>query len=83
MAEAAMADIPAPIRPTTFMHSFWLGLIAGTIIVFSSGFGMTLAAGRSVVEAAAVGGFAAIWGGPGFGGMMAGIHWLSRQEPDD
>jgi hypothetical protein len=36
--------------------------------------------GTSFIDALGIGAFAALWGGPGFGGMAGGIYYVSREE---
>ena len=50
------------------------------LLVLAIAAGITLAAGRSVVEALGIGLFCAAWGGPGFGCMIAGVTYASRSE---
>ena len=54
--------------------------IIGTILMLGIGIGISLAAGTSLIEALGIGGFAALWGGPGFGGMAGAIYYVSRED---
>ena len=50
--------------------------------VFAIAAGITFAGGGSIAGALGVGLFCAIWGGPGFGVMVAGARYTSRWERD-
>jgi hypothetical protein len=52
----------------------------GTVVMLAAGIGISLAGGTSFVDALGIGAFAALWGGPGFGGMAGAIYYLSREE---
>lgn len=54
-------------------HAFLVGSIIGGILTFLVTGGITLLATSQWGPSLAVGGFAAAWGGPGFGGMLGAV----------
>lgn len=54
------------------------GTIIGSVLVFAFCGGIALAAGMGVPAAIGIGVFTAIWGGPGFGGMMGATVYFSN-----
>jgi hypothetical protein len=61
----------------------YVGVGIGLVAMFALGTAMSLVGGQSFVEAAGIGAFAGIWGGPGFGGMAGAIYYFSCVEPFD
>jgi hypothetical protein len=54
--------------------------VIGTVVMLGIGIGISLVGGTSFIDALGIGAFAALWGGPGFGGMAGAIYYLSREE---
>jgi hypothetical protein len=62
-------------------RAFIQGTIVGTVLVFVFCGGISLLAGLGVAPAIGIGAFTALFGGPGFGGMMgATIYYSSHSE---
>lgn len=62
-------------------RAFVLGSVIGFVVVFASFGGLALGAGLDPAPAAGLGLFTAVWGGPGFGGMMGAVlHHESDAE---
>jgi hypothetical protein len=55
------------------------GLI-GTVGILGLGVGISLLGGTTFIDALGIGAFAALWGGPGFGGMAGGIYYVSHED---
>ncbi len=53
--------------------AFVLGSLIGFVVVFGIFGGLSLVAGLDAPAAAGLGAFTAVWGGPGFGGMMGAV----------
>jgi hypothetical protein len=53
--------------------------VIGTISMLAIGIGISLVGGTTLIDAVGIGAFAALWGGPGFGGMAGGIYYVSRE----
>ena len=70
---------PPPKSASTAAGSFDAGLV-GTVLMLGIGVGMSLVGGTSFIDALGIGAFAAVWGGPGFGGMAGGIYYISRED---
>ena len=58
----------------------WIAGLVGTVLMLGIGVGMSLVGGTSFIDALGIGAFAAVWGGPGFGGMAGGIYYISRED---
>src|SRR3954470_24970480 len=56
------------------------GTIVATVVIWSFVTLVALWAGAHVVESLAMGGCAAFFGGPGFGGMFGAVLYLERQN---
>jgi hypothetical protein len=54
--------------------------LVGTVVMLGTGIGISMVGGTSFIDALGIGAFAALWGGPGFGGMAGGIYYVSREE---
>ena len=54
------------------------GALLGFVLVLAIVTGIALAAGAGAVSALAVGAFAALWGGPGWGGMVGAVRYADR-----
>jgi hypothetical protein len=51
------------------------GACVGFLVVLTLVGGIVLAAGAGVVSALGVGAFVALWGGPGWGGMVGAVRY--------
>jgi hypothetical protein len=71
---------PGDVAGSRVARTAYTAFGIGTVVMFAVGIGICLAVGTSFVDALGVGAFVAIWGGPGFGGMAAGIMYTSREE---
>jgi hypothetical protein len=58
----------------------WRGVLIGLVAMAALGTGLGLATGYDMIESLGLGAFAAIWGGPGFGGMLGAILAYVRAE---
>jgi hypothetical protein len=56
------------------------GSSIGFVVVAAIVCTIALVAGYDVIDALGVGAFAGLWGGPGFGGMMAATVAANRHE---
>ena len=64
------------------VRAFVIGTVVGVIVVGGFCGGVTALFGGGAAGALAVGAFCALWGGPGFGGMMGFIvHQARSEEP--
>ncbi len=61
-------------------RSFVKGSLVGGVATFAVMFAIAFNASDLVVPSAAVAGFAAFWGGPGFGGMLGAVSAMTREE---
>ena len=77
---AAPTAPPATSDDAGLVRAFVKGSIIGFVAVFVLLGGITLAAGMGIAAALGVGAFTAVWGGPGFGGMMGAVLHYSRTE---
>jgi hypothetical protein len=59
-----------------------IGAVIGSLVVLTTVTGLVLAAGAGVVSALGVGAFAALWGGPGWGGMIGAVRHANRVGDD-
>ena len=59
-------------------RAFIIGSAIGFVVIFATIALITRMAGADWAPAVAVGAFAALWGGPGFGGMLGLILSASR-----
>jgi hypothetical protein len=57
-----------------------LGAAIGFVVVFGFVVGTAMFAGAHLVSAIAMGAFAGLFGGPGFGGMLGAVTYLNRQH---
>jgi hypothetical protein len=80
-AQTAVIAAPAETSEDAgLFRAFVKGSIIGFVAVFVLLGGMILAVGMGIAAALGVGAFTAVWGGPGFGGMMGAILHDSRTE---
>lgn len=61
-----------------FGRAVLIASLIGGLVTFAVTGGITLLASHQVGPAIGVGAFAALWGGPGFGGMMGAVRASSR-----
>jgi hypothetical protein len=59
-------------------HAAVNGAIIGFVVVLTIVSGIALAAGAGLGSALGVGAFAALWGGPGWGGMVGAVRCADR-----
>lgn len=80
MSDAPLAEIDRhPDRGLG--KAFVLGSLIGFVVVFAIFGGLSLVAGLDAPAAAGLGFFTAVWGGPGFGGMMGAVlHHESEED---
>jgi len=78
----ALTQVNADPHPTTSagVRSFITGSVIGAFVVFTLCAGPIMLFGGSRGGAVAVGVFCALWGGPGFGGMMGFVLHQDREE---
>lgn len=62
-------------------RAFVVGSIVGFVATFAVCGGIALACGSGAVAASGIGLFTAVWGGPGFGGMMGAVLRIGRNGP--
>ncbi len=63
-------------------RAFLWGSLVGSVIVFAFCGGIALLAGMGAPAAAGIGLFTALWGGPGFGGMMGATLYFTEHVED-
>lgn len=75
----------APVEPSEagIGHAAVKGAIVGYLAVLTIMTGIVLAAGAGLGVALAVGAYVAIWGGPGWGGMIGAQHYADRIAGDE
>lgn len=61
-------------------HAILVGSIVGGLITFLVTGGITLLASHQWGPALGVGLFAAMWGGPGFGGMLGAVSAMTGDD---
>lgn len=61
-------------------RSFVRGALVGGVGTFVVTAAIVYTASHLVVSSLAVAGFAAFWGGPGFGGMLGAVGAMTREE---
>ena len=71
---------PAPPVEMGMAKVAAIGTGIGLVGLFAFTFAIATLAGFNPAGAAGVAGFAAFWGGPGFGGIMAAIMHVSRHD---
>lgn len=54
------------------------GTLVGFVVVLTIVGGIALSAGAGVMGALGVGAFVALWGGPGWGGMVGAVRYADR-----
>ncbi|MGH9042577.1 MAG: hypothetical protein ACRDZ3_20375 [Acidimicrobiia bacterium] len=59
------------------------GALVGFVVVLTLVSGIALAAGAGLIGALGVGAFAALWGGPGWGGMVGAVRHADRIADDE
>lgn len=59
-------------------RAFVVGALIGFVLTLGVTGGITLLAGAGLGPAIAVGVYAGLWGGPGFGGMLGAVGCLTR-----
>ncbi len=64
-------------------HAAVVGALIGYLAVLAVVSGIVLAAGAGLRPAVAVGAYVAIWGGPGWGGMIAAQRYADRIAADE
>jgi hypothetical protein len=62
------------------VRAFIVGSIVGFVVTFVLCGGIALACGFSSGASLGVAAYTAVWGGPGFGGMMGAVLRYSRNE---
>lgn len=76
-------SVQAPAYPSASrdaVRAFVVGSVVGMFLVGGFCGGVTYLFGGDVAGALAVGAFTALWGGPGFGGMMGFIVHQDRMS---
>lgn len=78
-------DDPLGATPATAPRGSPLltGVIVGVVVSFVVVTGGLLATGQGVGASLGLGAFVAFWGGLGFGGMVGGVVWATREEAAD
>jgi hypothetical protein len=64
-------------------HAAVVGAVIGYFVVLAIVGGIVLAAGAGPGVAVAVGAYVAIWGGPGWGGMIGAQRYADRIAADE
>ena len=78
---ATMVILPPPASPEAGLaRSFVRGSIVGFVAVFVVLGGMVGLLGLGLGPSIGIGLFTAVWGGPGFGGMLAAVLHYSREQ---
>ncbi len=75
----------APVEPSEagIGRAAVKGAVVGYLAVLTIVSGIVLAAGAGLGVALAVGAYVAIWGGPGWGGMIGAQHYADRIAGDE
>jgi hypothetical protein len=79
VTDPTLIDEPAG----SFGRATAIGAVIGCLVVLTIVTGIALAAGAGVVSALGVGAFAALWGGPGWGGMIGAVRHADRVGGDE
>jgi hypothetical protein len=80
---AAASQIPAEASEAGIGRAAANGAVIGFIVVLAIVGGIALVAGAGMVSALGVGAFAAVWGGPGWGGMVGAVRYADRIADDE
>ena len=64
--------------PSGFGRAATIGAVIGYLVVLILVIGIVLVTGAGVASALAIGAFAALWGGPGWGGMIGAVRYADR-----
>ena len=79
----AIRRTPVDAPAGGFGRAAVVGAVIGYFVVLTIVTGIALAAGAGVVSALGVGAFAALWGGPGWGGMIGAVRHADRVSDDE
>lgn len=79
----ATGHTPVDATEAGIGHAAVVGAIIGYFAVLTIVSGIVLAAGAGLGVALAVGAYVAIWGGPGWGGMIGAQRYADRIADDE
>lgn len=82
-ASGAVAATTHPDPEAGLARAYAVGSIAGFVGVGAVCGGIALLGGVEPGAALGAAAFAGFWGGPGFGGTLAGVLHLERRHPND
>jgi hypothetical protein len=74
----ATGHLPADATEAGIGHAAVVGAVIGYVVVLTIVSGIVLIAGAGLDVALAVGAYAAMWGGPGWGGMIGAQRYADQ-----
>lgn len=79
----AVSNHPPVNRSSSIGHAAVYGTVVGFVVILSIVSSVALAAGGGLMSALGVGAFAALWGGPGWGGIVGAVRYADRIAEDE
>ncbi|MDQ3946923.1 MAG: hypothetical protein M3357_17565 [Actinomycetota bacterium] len=80
---SAIGQAPPEASEAGIGHAAVVGALIGYFVVLAVVSGIVLATGAGLGVALAVGAYVAIWGGPGWGGMIGAQRYADRIADDE